>query len=169
MAAGIDGHALQITVIGPQQHALVQSSLGAQLIEPHSGLLQNHFSGLRVHSGRRLIDEGIHLGIVQPGGIGPADGLAVVHAVEVGDGIGHGVATDSSHIVAFGHGAHVGSQVHAFDVGGNADLSQVGLDNFGRTLLGVVRADDGEVNARGVHTGLLHIFLGLLHIIAVGT
>lgn len=110
VAAGVDVYALQVCVISPQIHILIQGDLGAQLVQLNGDFLQNNLSGFGVHGSGGLIDEGVDFRVVQTGLVGSTDGLAVVNTGEIGQHIAGRIVADGGCVIAFGRGAQAGGQ-----------------------------------------------------------
>ena len=92
----------------------------------------------------------------------------MIEADVIGIHIAGGVARDGRFIIAAHDGVEVGGIVQSFNLHGDSDLCQVGLDHFGGTAVGIGAGQAGEGGVFRINARFLQILLGLFHIIVLG-
>lgn len=144
---------------------LIQGNLRAEFIDLGAdfGDDSGHFLIGTSRSG--FLDESVDFRIVDTGLVGSTDsGRMEVHHQVLNHG-GGSITADEAGVVAGSSGIEVGGKVHRFNGGVDTDIFEVGQDNFSSALLGVVGADDGELDVSRIAAPSSQIFFGLVKIV----
>ena len=156
----------KVGLVSIESLVLIERDLRAHVIDLCIDLFEDSGALFRGTCSCCSLDESINFRIIQTGLVGSTDGAGVEVHHQVLDHGACGIAADEAGVLTACGNIKVSGKVHLLDSGIDADIFEIGEDNFCCTLFSVVGANDGELNISGIAAPGCEILFCLFNAVA---